>query len=46
MINSGMNIKAVQMIMGHAYVGITLETFTHVNNEQLRSEIKKLEYIS
>lgn len=46
MINSGMNIKAVQMIMGHADVGITLETYTHVNNEQLRSEIKKLKYIS
>lgn len=46
MINSGMNIKAVQTIMGHADIGVTLETYTHINNEQLRNEIKKLEYVS
>ena len=46
MINLGMNIKAVQTIMEHADVGIILETCTHVNNEQLQSEIKKLEYNS
>lgn len=32
--------------MGHADIGVTLETYTHINNEQLRNEIKKLEYVS
>lgn len=42
MINSGMNIKAVQTLMGHSNVDITLQIYTHINENQLRDEIKKL----
>lgn len=46
MINAGMNINAVQTIMGHSNVDITLQIYTHINEKQLRDEMKKLQNIS
>lgn len=42
MINAGMNIKAVQMLMGHSNIDVTLQIYTHINDNQLKDEIKKL----
>ena len=30
---SGMNPKALQYLMGHSEIGVTLNTYTHVNYE-------------
>lgn len=46
MINAGMNIKAVQTLMGHSNIDITLQIYTHVNDKQLHDEIKKLQFTS
>jgi integrase len=43
MLMSGMNIKAVQYIMGHNKPDITLDTYTHLSQEELRAEILKME---
>lgn len=41
MIKSGMNIKAVQSIMGHSSAEITLDIYTHLSQEQLMKETQK-----
>ena len=39
MANSGMNPKALQYLMGHSEISVTLNTYTHVNLEDAREEI-------
>ena len=35
----------VQYLMGHSEIATTLNIYTHVNAEQVKSEMKKLENI-
>lgn len=42
MAKSGMNPKTLQYLMGHADIGVTLNTYTHVNFEDARTEVKRL----
>ena len=41
MIKSGMNVKAVQSVMGHSSAEITLDIYTHLSQEQLMKETQK-----
>ena len=41
MAKSGMNPKALQCLMGHSEIGVTLNTYTHVNYEDAREEVKR-----
>jgi integrase len=43
MAKSGMNPKILQKIMGHSDIGITLNTYTHVDYDDVRAEIKRCE---
>ena len=40
MANSGMNPKTLQRIMGHSDIGVTLNVYTHVDFEDVKSELK------
>lgn len=40
--NSGMNPKTLQYLMGHADIGVTLNTYTHVKYEDAVVEVTKL----
>lgn len=42
MAKSGMNPKALQYIMGHSDIGVTLNTYTHLGFEDARSEMLEL----
>ena len=42
MIESGMNIKAVQYMMGHSKVNMTLDVYSHVDSEKVAQEFRKL----
>ena len=44
-VESGINIKTVQYLMGHSEIATTLNIYTHVNAEQVKSEMKKFENI-
>ena len=39
---SGMNPKTLQYIMGHGDIGVTLNTYTHVDFEDAKKEMKRL----
>lgn len=39
---SGMNPKALQYIMGHSDIGVTLNTYTHVQYEDAEKEMGKI----
>ena len=41
MAKSGMNPKTLQMIMGHADIGVTLDTYTHFDVKDVRKELQK-----
>ena len=41
MAKSGMNPKALQYLMGHSDISVTLNTYTHVNLEDAREEVAK-----
>lgn len=43
MAKSGMNPKILQYLMGHSDVGITLNTYTHVNFDNAKIEYQRLE---
>ncbi len=43
MANSGMNPKTLQYLMGHADIGVTLNTYAHVNLDNARDEINRVE---
>ncbi len=42
MAKAGMNPKTLQYLMGHADIGTTLNVYTHVNFEDAKAEIEKL----
>ena len=41
MAKSGMNPKTLQYLMGHADIGVALNTYTHLGEEDAREEIGK-----
>ena len=43
MANSGMNPKALQYLMGHSEISVTLNTYTHVNLEDAREEVARIQ---
>ena len=43
MAKSGMNPKTLQYLMGHSNIAVTLNVYSHVNFEDAREEVKKLE---
>ena len=42
MAKSGMNPKTLQYVMGHADIGVTLNTYTHLSFEDAREEMTRL----
>ncbi|MBQ0018510.1 MAG: site-specific integrase [Clostridiales bacterium] len=42
MAKSGMNPKALQYLMGHSDIGVTLNTYTHVKFEDAKAEVIRL----
>ena len=40
---SGMNPKALQYLMGHSEISVTLNTYTHVNLEDAREEVARIQ---
>ena len=42
---SGMNPKALQYLMGHSDISVTLNTYTHANLEDAREEIARLRIV-
>ena len=45
MAKSGMNPKALQYLMGHADISITMNTYTHVKYEDAKAEVIRLEKV-
>lgn len=45
MAKSGMNPKALQYLMGHSEISVTLNTYTHVNLEDAREEVARLRIV-
>jgi len=45
MAKSGMNPKALQYLMGHSDISVTLNTYTHMNLEDAREEIVRLKIV-
>lgn len=43
MASSGMNPKHLQYLMGHSNIGVTLNTYTHVELENVAKEMNRLE---
>lgn len=41
MVESGMNIKAVQYMMGHSKVNMTLDVYSHIDGEKVAQEFRK-----
>lgn len=41
MAKSGMNPKTLQYLMGHSDIGVTLNTYTHLNFEDAENELKR-----
>ena len=41
-IRGGMNIKAVQYVMGHSKVNMTLDVYSHVDAEKAVAEFRKM----
>ena len=39
---SGMNPKALQYIMGHADISVTLNTYTHVKFDDVKDELLRV----
>ncbi len=42
MAKSGLNLKTLQYLMGHSDVGITLNTYTHVDYEDVLQEVRRV----
>lgn len=42
MAKSGMNPKTLQKIMGHSDIGVTLNTYTHVDFEDIKEEMQRV----
>ncbi len=45
MAEAGMDVKALQIIMGHSDPSVTMKVYNHVDQERLKKEIKKMEYV-
>lgn len=45
MAKSGMNPKALQYLMGHSDISVTLNTYTHMNFEDARNEMARLQVV-
>lgn len=45
MANSGMNLKALQYLTGHSDISVTLNTYTHVNLEDAREEVARIQVV-
>lgn len=43
MLESGINIKVIQQRLGHAEIGTTMNTYSHVTDKMEQSELKKLD---
>lgn len=41
--SSGMNPKHLQYLMGHSNIGVTLNTYTHIDFDNVKKEVKDLE---
>lgn len=42
MAKSGMNSKTLQYLMGHSDIGVTLNTYTHLGEEDAKEEMEKM----
>lgn len=45
MANSGMNPKALQYIMGHSNINMTLNYYTHVTHDSAKAEMERLGFL-
>ena len=45
MAKSGMNPKALQYLIGHSDISVTLNTYTHVNLEDAREEVARIQVV-
>lgn len=45
MAKSGMNPKTLQYLMGHSDIGVTMNTYTHVNFEDAKKEVAKIRIV-
>ena len=45
MAKTGMNPKTLQYLMGHSEIGVTLNTYTHIKEEDVKAELEKLGFI-
>lgn len=43
MAKPGMNPKALQYLMGHSDIGVTLNTYTHLGLEDATDELRRME---
>ena len=41
--SSGMNPKHLQYLMGHSDISVTLNTYTHVDFDNVKKEVKSIE---
>ena len=46
MARSGMNPKALQYLMGHSDIGVTLNTYTHLGLEDAKVEMRRIASVS
>lgn len=42
-IEAGMKPKTLQMILGHSNIGITMNLYVHVTDEEKEKEVKNVE---
>lgn len=45
MAEAGMDVKVLQIIMGHSDPAITMKVYNHVDQERMKKEIKKMECV-
>lgn len=45
MAEAGMDVKALQTIMGHSDPAVTMKVYNHVDQERLKKEIRKMENV-
>jgi integrase len=45
MAKSGMNPQALQYLMGHSDISVTLNTYTYVNLEDAREEVARIQVV-
>ena len=43
MAESGMNVKVLQYIMGHSNISVTMDVYSHAQEENITNEIDRLE---